>query len=288
MRLKSGQLGLEGLVLGVILLLGGPPVWASHEAFAVYEDWTTARNIRADRWQGNELFGGQEIKREVVKRGKQSKLSMRFRKGGVTVDNAGTRTSSNILGATNASLIDQIEADVTVKRVTIAGCAANANPSRARPFLFSVALFNDGSSANSADKTGNHFAVLQAFRNSNSADASGVLEVAGTLLRCSDPGCNSFTVVSGPLTLPETVNVGVKFTLREIWDSPNNQVLFGVGANPNVALTYSPSLNVASAVLPFATMEVRQTAANCTADATTVDAETEVSVVRTNTSAVIP
>lgn len=44
------QFGWTGLLLAGLLLVGPDAGEASHEAFAVYEDGTTSRTIRSDRW----------------------------------------------------------------------------------------------------------------------------------------------------------------------------------------------------------------------------------------------
>jgi hypothetical protein len=63
--------------------------------------------------------------------------------------------------------------------------------------------------------------------------------------------------------------------------------LLGVGTDHDVPLHYASS-DADPAVLPFAGVQIAHTAANCRAGPTTVDAETEVGVVYTNVSAIMP
>lgn len=271
-----------GSLLAAMLLIWATPGEASHEPFGIFEDWID-QTIRSDRWRGDEAFGGQEVKREV----RAGLLWMRFRREGeTTIGNVGRQSSLNQLNARNPTAIDQMEGDFLVLRMTVTGCAANPQPSRVRPARLVLGRFNDGSSMGLGDRTGDHFAGVSAFRDSNSTAPERVLRTQGFLSRCANATCSVSTTVSF-INLPQTVFVGQRFTLRMIWDAPNNQFLFGVNNNPNVALPYTVS-DINPAVVPFATVEMNHTTANCTAGPTVTDAESVVREVRTNASAVIP
>lgn len=274
------RIRVAGIFAVSILLLGAMLGQASDEPFDIYEDWSNP-TIRSDRWRGYE-DGGQEIMREV----KGGKLIMRYRREGTTSLDSGSTSSDNVLEVTNPALVDKMEADFRVRDLIVTGCAANAEPSRVRAARLRMGLFNDGTSTGPGDRTGNHFAAIEASRTSNSTDAPGILRIRGRLNRCSNSGCSSSTQVSF-VALPQTVTLEQKFTLRMIWDAPNDQVLFGVDTDPDVSLPYVVD-DSAPVISDFAHIHIFHTTANCMAGPTVGDAETEVFQVRTNTSAVIP
>jgi hypothetical protein len=271
---------LFAVLLGT-LLLTPTPGQASHEAFGVYDDWRQP-TIRSDRWRGIEDFGGQEVKREV----QGDTLQMRFRLGGGTLSDTGAFFADNFLLVTNPLSVDQLEAEFQVKALTVTGCTANPTASRARAARLLITRFNDGTSTGPGDRTGDHFGLIVARRDSNATEAPGILLVSGSVLRCTDPGCTDTSDVAF-IVLPQTVQVGEPFTLRLIWDQPMRRFLLGVGTDPDVPLNYAAS-DADPAVLPFAGIQIAHTAANCRAGPTAVDAETEVGVVHTNVSAIIP
>ncbi len=93
--------GVMGLCVVSFLLMRPIQGRASHEGFAVYEDWS-AQTIRSDRWSGLEVGrGGQEIKREVSRR---NRLHMRYRIEGGTSSNFGGRSSANNLNCSDPTL----------------------------------------------------------------------------------------------------------------------------------------------------------------------------------------
>lgn len=273
--------GIIGLLMVAMVIVGPISGQASHEPFGVYEDWKTG--FRRDRWRGFETFGGQEIRREL--RGK--KLIMRFRREGDTDSNAGRRTSSHRLNFSDPASLDQIEVDFKVKRFTVTGCAANSTPSRVGAGGLSLTGFNDGSSIVAGDRTGNHFGLIRAQRFSNSSDGKKILRVIGFLIRCDDPFCDTTSTVSSIFL--GTVKKKT-FTLTIILDKDNDRFQFGLGTDPLVGIDYGfLGINdAAEAVLPFAHINIRNSAANCTAGPTEADAEIRVIEVRTNTSAIVP
>lgn len=272
--------GILGLFVASMLLL---PVHgqASHEGFGTYEDWSSSPTIPGKRWRGSESFGAQEVKRGV----RWGKLVMRFRREGETSSDSGTNISSNFLNLTNPTAVDQMKVDFRVNSLTLTGCTANPSPSLARPARLQLARFNDGTSPAAGDKTGDHVAWIEASRDSNTADPPGVLRVSGHLIRCTNPTCSTSSNVSSA-SLP-SVQVRKKSTLRLIWDSPNNRFLVGVGTSPDVPLTYAVS-DSAEAVSSFADIDTSHITARCTAGPTEVDTLTQVGVVQTNVSAIIP
>ena len=271
-----------GLLLSCGLSLAPGLAQASHEPFAVYEDWQSAPEIRGDRWSGL-IDSAQEVERRI----QGHHLVMRYRKVGLlTIADVGSINAFHRLTAANPVVIDQLEADVEVNRFEVSGCAANVTPSATVPAALTLTKFNDGTAGGPGNGTGDHLARIRVRRVSTSTDPEGVLAVEGSLFRCGDPAC-----VGGAFVFLErigTVTVGERFTLRLIWDSPNNQFIYGVG-DLDVAIPYAPGLNVRPAFGgQLADLRMQATVANCTTARTEADAEIKVYEIRANASAVIP
>lgn len=266
------------------LLLAGPgPGEASHESFAVYEDWTTSRTMRSDRWVAVDTTT-LDVKREV----KGHHFLMRTRREGRTTSDAGFAGANHRLTFTNPAAIDQIEADLEVKDLSLSGCATNpSQPSRVFAAVF-LNKFNDGSGA-PGNMTGDHLINVSAYRESNSPDPDGVLRLRGFVGRCIDAVCsNAFSIPGGVVDLPGTVLVGQPFTLRVIWDSPNNRFLVGAGTAPDAPIVYPATANQKPAGVAFGDIRIQLVAANCTSGLTATDATVAVRHVRTNASAITP
>ncbi len=268
-------------------MLWSVPIQASHEPFGVYEDWSGAPVIHAARWIGGDvepdLDRGQDAVREVV----HGQLRMRFRKELVPGDADEDRSvSANFLDLADPELVDQLSMDFVVKHVTVTGCEANPRPSIARLARIGLDPFNDGSSTGPKDETGDHFLRLYAYRGSESPDPPGVLRVKAELFRCADPECNDSPVVAS-VDLHPPVRVGQQFTLRVIWDPPNQRFLVGVSHFPDVPIPYTASI-VKPPVVRQAFLVIRHDTARCTAASTEADADIRVGTVRTNHSAIVP
>jgi hypothetical protein len=255
----------------------------SQQAFGVYEDWSNpSETIRSDRWRGSEDPGGQEITRKV----RNQHLNLRFRLEGATkAGNTGFIDAANILGTTNPTQITEMAANAKIKSLTVGECVANPGISRARGLRLEIVKFNDGRSTGPNDRTGDYAGRVLVFRDGNSVDAPGVLQVEGSVHVCDNADCSSRTR-KGTKQLG-TTTVGAKFQIRVIWDQAGHQFLFGLDKNPDESRPYTAS-DSAPAVLPSATIDVRHTAANCTAGAIVTDATTKVYDVLTNSSAIIP
>ena len=278
-RLK--QLGGTGLLLASLLLVGPAPGEGSHESFAVYEDWTTSRTIRSDRWTARDDGPVQEIGLGI----RGHKLVMRQRREGATISNVGLLGRSQFIFAKNASAIDQLEAAFKVRRLVASSCALNPGNTRVRAAALALSAFNDGTSI--VGQIGDHFVAVVANREADSSEPEGVLTVQAFLFRCQDSACfnplsNIFNLAVG------TVLVGEPFTLRAVWDGANARFLIGVNDQPDVVLAYNPTLDHGPAHGPFAEVHQQGVTGNCAAGPTITDVETEVREVRTNASAIVP
>jgi hypothetical protein len=278
----SGRLRI-GVVIGLVMasLPLAPGVGQSQqEALSVYENWSGAR-IRGDRWRGGEVSNGQEVLRELRSAGSFGNyLAMSLRREGETDINTGTRTSSTFLNIANPASVAQIEALMGVLDVLAEKCPTNPTQSEAR-LVIAMTAFNDGSSSGAGDRKGDYNALVQAVRRSNSSDQAGILRVEGRVTRCRNAACGAEDDIVAPKDLG-VIAVGAAFTMRLIWDAPNNQFLAGVN-NASVALPYTAS-DTQPAVQRSVGIEIRTSTANCVAGATEADLEAGIGPVSTSGS----
>jgi hypothetical protein len=276
------ELGRRGLLVAVLLLGAGTRGEASDESLSLYEDWTTSRTIRSDRWVAVDTTT-LEVAREV----KGHHFLMRARREGGAASDVGFTGARQRLVFTNPVAIDRIEADIKIRDLALSGCATNAaQPSRVINAVF-LNKFNDGSGG-PGNMTGDHLISVGASRASDSHDPDGVLRVNGVLGRCIDATCsNAFSIPGGVVDLG-TALVDEPFTVRMAWDSPSNRFLVGIGDRPDVPIVYPAAINQKPASGPFADIRTQLVAANCTSGVTATDSTIVVRQVRTNASAVIP
>ncbi len=278
---------LLALAAGCLLLLGARPDAARAEPVAIYEDWSTAATLRADRWTASSDLG-LETEREVH----GDTLHMRFRRAGGTGSNSDASFFSNRLNLLNPLSVTHLEVELKVKDVSVTGCPANVTPSITRAAI-DLNRINDlapGTPLPPGDITGDHIARVEVRRLSDSTDPAGVLTVRALLFRCNNAACTSSTVVGTPLVLGE-VTTHERVNIRLSWDAAGNTFHAGLNQSPDVLVPYPPAVNARPANSPFATLRVQQLPANCTVASggpTVGDAEIEVRRVWTNASAVVP
>jgi hypothetical protein len=137
--------------------------------------------------------------------------------------------------------------------------------------------------------TGDHGVTVHVYRESNSPDLEGTLRFRAFIGRCIDAICSdAFSIPGGVVNLPGTAVVGKPFTVRAVWDAPNNRFLVGAGDDPDVPISYPAGANQQSAGVPFVDVRSLNVNANCTSGASDTDTTLEVGQIRTNTSAIMP
>lgn len=274
-----GILALLVLALPLMAAGGNRPL----DTFAVYEDWTNPNGtIRSDRWRGAEVAGGQEITRKV----RAGHLAMRFRMEGFTTSDVGFTEGANILAATNPTQITQMAADAKIKSYETHECVTNPRLTRVRTIRVEIIKFNDGASTGPNDRTGDYLGRVQVVRDSDSTDPPDVLQAIGSVHRCQNADCSDVKRFGGDNPLGP-VNVGKAHQVRVTWDQANHRFLFGLNTNADVPVPYTASDSKA-AVHPSATIEQRDTPANCTSGRIVTDSTNRVYKVYTNPGAVIP
>jgi hypothetical protein len=255
------------------------------EPWAVYESWSTP-TIRSDRWRVWTSIA-HEARREV----KGHSLLMRFRFEGAKTSNPGGIVATQAFQMLNPSAVNAIKVKFLVKNYTVIGCEEN-NPfwsTRIRPASITFKKFNDGSSLEPGDLTGDYIVRLVVNRESVTSDPRGVMTVMAFLARCDNPACSSAVVKVSDPNMGQ-VKVGEEFSLRIVWDEPNERFLVGYNNNPDVILDYTGLniLNIKDAVGPLAEFNTHLVNANCEEGPTINDAEIKVLKVYTNASAIIP
>ena len=253
-----------------------------NEPWGVYEDWSS-NLIRPSRWIGR-VDQGLEVKREIEK----NQLAMRYRMTGSRSLDTGYTGGFNRLLARNGAQINQIEADFKIKDYTVAGVSGNPSNTRVRPAAISLAAFNDGTSTGPGDMNGDYFVRVMVNREAGSSDPVGVFRVQAFIFRCIDAQCSNASGDIHDLNVG-TVRVGKWFTLRAIWDAPNNSFWVGVNNDPDVVLSYDGIVDdQIPPAQPNADVRMQLVAANSTGTPAETGAEIVVGQVRTNQSAVIP
>ena len=122
---------------------------------------------------------------------------------------------------------------------------------RIRPAAISLSKFNDGSSNVPGDLTGYHFARVMVNREAFTSDPQGKMTVMAFLFRCIDAVCSNAISNIFNRNMGQ-VKVGEEFSLRIVWDEPNNCFLVGYNNKPDVVLAYPPDLNQGLPRGPFA------------------------------------
>ena len=108
---------------------------------------------------------------------------------------------------------------------------------------------------------GDLLAQIWARRNSDSADAPGVLRVQGWVGICTTSDCSASTQI-GPIVDLGTVNVGTNVLMQVDWDRTNKQFLFSRDKSAATALAYAVD-DSADPGNPLKIVGTSTTVANC-------------------------
>ena len=144
-------------------------------------------------------------------------VALAHRVVGGTSTNAGLRISRNRLRIVqDPNAITAVRFDVMVRDFSMLGCSASSSVSGVRAGFIGF-LFNDGSSTDPQDATGDIIGIVGLSRISSSTDSTGIVRAVGILARCIERTCSgqltTFTVLDlGPVATGETV------TLAMNWD----------------------------------------------------------------------
>jgi hypothetical protein len=238
------------MVLGVGLAL--PPETGIAQN-TLYDDFESSE-LSAQKWRAEQTgTGGLELVRQIV----AGQLLMAHRVAGLTTASIGQRRSSNRLRFPNGQHVTAVQFTVRVDDVAVLGCAA-PEASISRGFAgFVGVLFNDGSSPEPTNATGDVAAFIFVERRSTSTDPEGVVSVLAGLYRCTSASCQAVPIDERVIA---TVPIQTDVTLRMVWEEALQQVHFQVNTNPIETFSYPQSVVTRRF---FRVLQVRGDAANC-------------------------
>jgi len=174
--------------------------------------------------------------------------------------NPGSSRGFYDLAFANPDTITAMAATVQVKHLEADGCPDNSTPTTASAGL-TGSFFNTGPQAPTPGSLLNDvLAIIEIGRASDSTDKAGILEVSGSIWRCDDAACTSFTELNS--TTLGTIKVGAKTTLSIQWDQPFHQFIFQFGKLAPVFLPYAVSDTLSPGV-KLKRLRLRNYIANC-------------------------
>jgi hypothetical protein len=259
------------------LALGIASLTPAHalEGYTFWDNFDGAAAISPALWQGRE-------RSRMIEGGA---LRMIQRDLGSQHSDAGLFSTSWSTQLRNPAAIGQLRATVTVSDFQVSGCAGNPTPSTVQARLMGF-FFNAGPGVPTS-RVNDVGALIRFKRDSNSADAAGLLRVEGVVVQCTTTDCNYDATLLGSVDLG-IATVGQAAVLKLEWDAPNKRFNFLRDSNPVQRISYS-----ASDALPPSTayrdLSTRMNLANCLAGARTegyMDAKFD--NVYVNASAVTP
>lgn len=243
--------GILAVVIGTIFTT---TIETASAQSTLYDDFS-GKELNADQWISQQSgSGGLELIRQPL----LGKLVMLHRVTGDTSTSIGQRQSRNELRFRNGSGINTVKFEIKVKDFAVLGCEAPGSTiSRSLAGFFS-ALFNDGSSMNSGDLTGDVGAFIFLYRTSDSADPADLLRVEAGMIRCASINCSTVEDIGlldlGSVAKNETVSLWLS------WEAAENRVRFQKNNEPIQAVNYSQADVISRG---FRVLEVRGEAANC-------------------------
>lgn len=124
---------------------------------------------------------------------------------------------------TNSTPVRQFRTNLRVLALENTGCAANPSPTRSRARIF-MTFFNTGGRT-AGSFTGDVYAQINVYRDSNSTDPAGVMQVTGSAGVCVASDCNTSTSIGSTLSLG-TLNVGQNTLIQIDWDRATKTLYF--------------------------------------------------------------
>ena len=162
---------------------------------------------------------------------------------------------------TRSGPVTQFRALVKVLAVEATGCAANSSPTRSRARLLAT-FFNTGGRA-TGSLFGDVLAQVNVYRDSNSPDAPGVLQVNASATVCNIADCSTGSAIGGTVSLG-TVSVGQSVLLQMEWDKLAKTLVFSRDQGASTAtIPYGSLDDNTEPGNPFKSMALRNEVANC-------------------------
>jgi len=190
------------------------------EPMALYDDFN-AKSIDADKWLGQQSGqSGQllDVAREI--HGNRLRLAARTLGN---MSSSGGVSGRLRLAFPNPDAVTAIEATLEVRKVEATSCPSTFTRAAVRLSGF---FFNTGTSTPAlGNGTNDVLASVQIERFANSTDPEGVLQVQGSLIRCTNPDCSSGPFL-GPVVSLGSMEVGGRARIRIQWDPDYERFIF--------------------------------------------------------------
>jgi hypothetical protein len=230
------------------------------------EDQFSGPAIDPTTWHGGESQGDSRTVNSDTSRGIRSgKLRMSLTSFGRTDSDTGTATSGNTHVRLNSPTgVSFLSAKVSVVDAVAEACPTNTSPARPRARLFG-AYFNDGSSSDPSDVTGDVYATIQMILDSQ----EGPLFVLQAF-RCGDAQCGTSTGLDQFVRFSKTWSFGDTHTLTIFWDQAQHRFVGTVDPGPNQEVQVIDYGGVVSSdadppAFDFKDLRVQNFPPNCTA-----------------------
>ena len=245
---------LKPLLLAA-LLAGASAGSALAAKLPVYDAFTDANlGVDATKWRESEYL------RFIDDKGR---LTLGRWTYGSNTSDTGTTAESFSTSATDNAPAKILKVTVVALDVGANGCAANTTPSSVAARTIGAFFSTRPGGPVPGDMTGDVLAQISLRRASNSADAPGVLRVAGGVPQCTNSDCSTSNNLGG-FDLG-TANLGDKVVLQITWDEANAKFLFSRDGGTPFEISHAAVTKTGGPGRPFNNVSIRNTTANCTA-----------------------
>lgn len=251
----------SSILVAAAALLTGPAV--SQAQWVLYDKFSGTL-IDHEKWFGNEATGGpQNPTTEIAREIRAGRLRMLLNQHGNDGSDSGTSGGQVRLQMTTPGGVIGMKAKVIVNQANSDECPANVSALVRGRAQVSGAIFNDGTSTGSGDRTGDIVAGVQKI-----LDTKLGMVIQPFLVRCTNSTCGSTAGINplAPASFVTTWSPGSVDTVSWLWDKTNNRVVYTsttlVGKEVlEIAYTADDST---PPVLDFKQLSLNHSAANCT------------------------
>jgi hypothetical protein len=200
------------------LIAAAPSAFAS----TLYEDFS-ATLLNPAKWSGEERSQAGATLVEARRAILSGVLRIEAKGYGDKFSDAGAGRVSNQVTLGNSASVTDLKATVTPRTALFTSCAGNVSAPGAVWLGITGGFFNAGQSA-AGGRYNDVQASIEIHRESDSADASGVMHVTGKVTQCADNAC----VASTPLGSTDlgTTTLNTPTDLHVTWDQPGHRFTF--------------------------------------------------------------
>ena len=240
----------------VLLILASTPAQAK-EPFVLYDDFNS-EFLDLAKWSGTERRDSGITILEYVRELHGGRLHMKGRAFGSMDPVQGTRAGdvNSVFGY--MTQFKTLQVSVKVNDVEVTGCPGfNLTPTSSRARLLGF-FFKAGPGTGRIDDV---LAQIRIQRASDSLDRSGVVQVFGDIVVCSNSDCSSGQTIAsemlGKLMLGQWADIQIN------WDKRNKNFMFKLNRQPLVVLSYGSVPDYDPPSSPYQAVGVSNRIANC-------------------------